>query len=239
MLILERITERPLITITNIIWSFNRQDRHPQVLLIKRADDPFRGDWALPETLLRKSEDADSACVRLIKEKIGLRLPASSTEQLATFTAPNRAPGERTLALAYMTFLPTMPRLNPGYGATAAQWFSLNYHGNGYYLNHGQTCLSLTAATTDLAFDHALIISTALKRIRNKLDYQPNILKILGLTFTLRQAREVYAPFLRKKVDQIDNSNFQKTHRRLFIEAGVVEKPKHSGRPPKLYKLRN
>lgn len=239
MLNLERITERPLITITNIIWSFNRQDRHPQILLIKRADDPFRGEWALPETLLRKSEDADSACVRLIREKIGLTLPASSTEQLATFTAPNRAPGERSLALAYMTFLPTMPELNPGYGATAAQWFSFSYHGDGYDLNSGRTCLALTGTDTDLAFDHASIILTAVKRIRNKLDYQPNILKILGSTFTLRQAREVYAPFMKKKVDQIDNSNFKKTHHRLFIEAGTVDKPGHSGRPPKLYKLRN
>ncbi|WP_367341430.1 NUDIX domain-containing protein [Limosilactobacillus sp.] len=239
VLSLERITERPLITITNIIWSFNRQDRHPQILLIKRADDPFRGVWALPETLLRKSEDADSACVRLIKEKIGLTLPASSTEQLATFTAPDRTPGERFLALAYMTFLPTMPHLNPGYGATEAQWFSLNYQGSDYYLQHDQICLKLARGTRSLAFDHTAIITTALRRIRNKLDYQPNILKILGPTFTLRQAREVYASFWQKKVDQIDNSNFQKTHRRLFSEAGVVDKPKHSGRPPKLYKLRN
>lgn len=236
---MERITERPLITITNIIWSFNRYNRHPQILLIKRAADPFRGAWALPETLLRKSEDADSACVRLIKEKIGLSLPASSTEQLATFTAPDRTPGERSLALAYMTFLPTMPALNPGYGAVEAQWFSLNYRAENYYLNHGQTCLAITTAAADLAFDHATIVSTALQRIRNKLDYQPNILKILGPTFTLRQAREVYAPFLRTTVEQIDNSNFKKTHGRLFAEAGVVEKPKHSGRPPKLYKLRN
>ncbi|MCT4392733.1 NUDIX hydrolase, partial [Lactobacillus delbrueckii] len=92
---LEKIVERPLITITNLIWSFNKEKHRVQLLLVKRKDEPFADRWALPETLLRENESADQAAVRLIKEKIGLDLPETSTEQLATFTSPHRTPGER------------------------------------------------------------------------------------------------------------------------------------------------
>ena len=117
----EEIVARPLITITNIIWSFNPNTHLPQILLIKRANEPFKNKWALPETLLRRNEGADAACIRLIKDKIGMSIPHGATEQLATFTDPNRVSGERALALAYMTFLPAMPQLKPGYGATEAR----------------------------------------------------------------------------------------------------------------------
>ena len=46
----------PLITITNVIWSFSRTTRQLQILLIHRADDPYAGYWALPETTLRVRE---------------------------------------------------------------------------------------------------------------------------------------------------------------------------------------
>lgn len=100
----EEIIARPLITITNIIWSFNRQTHEMQLLLIKRSEAPFKDAWALPETLLRSTESADDAALRLIKDKIGLEVRSTATEQLATFTAPHRSVGERALALAYMTF---------------------------------------------------------------------------------------------------------------------------------------
>ena len=117
----EEIVARPLITITNIIWSFNPNTHLPQILLIKRANEPFKNKWALPETLLRRNESADAACIRLIKDKIGMSIPHGATEQLATFTDPNRVSGERALALAYMTFFAAMPQLKPGYGATRSK----------------------------------------------------------------------------------------------------------------------
>ncbi|QFV01050.1 NUDIX hydrolase [Limosilactobacillus pontis] len=231
----DKVVARPLITIANIIWSFNPLTHLPQVLLVKRAYPPFEGHWALPETLLRRDESADAACIRLIKDKIGVRLSNSATEQLATFTDPDRVSGERASAIAYMTFLPTMPQLRAGYGATEVGWFSLNFDHGKFILQNGDLVLSLAAGSA-LAFDHHQIINTAIVRIKNKLDYQPTILQILGPTFTLRQAREVYATFRQTTVDQIDNSNFKKTHQKLFKEVGTAA-TKRSGRPPKLFKL--
>ena len=116
----------PLITITNVIWSFSRTTRQLQILLIHRADDPYAGYWALPETTLRVRESADAAAIRLIREKKDVHLKRGNTEQFATFTDPDRTPDERVLALTYMTYLPTMPMLRPGYGATDARWVAFS-----------------------------------------------------------------------------------------------------------------
>lgn len=227
----------PLITITNIIWSFDRTRHTLQVLLINRAQAPFQHAWALPETTLRSTESADAAALRLIRDKIGVHVSRGATEQLATFTDPQRAPGERALSLAYMTYLPTMPALRPGYGATDARWFAFTAAAAGYQLSNGPLVFPIAPSTAGLAFDHAHILAVAIRRIRNRLDYQPTVLQVLGPTFTLREAREVYAPFLQVAVSAIDNSNFKKTHAKLFTEVGTAHDQTRSGRPPKLYRL--
>lgn len=250
------ILERPFINIVNLIWSFDRSTNQVYLLLLKRAHTPCQGRWALPETYLRSEESADQAALRLVREKIGLDLSAVHTEQLATFTHPKRAPGakgqSRTLSLAYMTFLPEMPPLKAGYGASDAKWFSFSFNQAGYCLQNGklafEAALSLTeeqyyqrapkvaADPTHLAFDHEWIFKVASLRIRNKLDYQPNILLILGNEFTLKEARSVYASFLMTKLEAIDNSNFKKTHGHLFEEIGTANQQR-PGRPAKLFRL--
>ena len=159
----EEIIARPLITITNIIWSFNRQTHEMQLLLIKRSESPFKDAWALPETLLRSTESADDAALRLIKDKIGLEVRSTAIEQLATFTAPHRSVGERALALAYMTFLPAMPKLKPGYGAVAAEWFAFENFGHHYLLSDGRHRFDLSNTSQALAFDHDQIVTTAIQ----------------------------------------------------------------------------
>lgn len=245
------ILAKPLITITSVIWSFDRMNKQLQILLVKRANAPYQNDWALPETFMRSDESADEAALRLIREKIGLTLAQGHTEQLATFSNQNRTPNERALSLAYMTFLPEMPPLKAGYGALEARWFAFTPSSEGYCLTNGvhrfQTAvpssehayyhqLPTQDAKAHLAFDHEWILKVACDRIRNKLDYQPNILLVLGAAFTLKDARTIYAPFLKLSVADIDNSNFKKTHRMLFKEVGTVSK-KQIGRPAKLFQL--
>ena len=83
----------PLITITNVIWSFSPTTHQLQVLLIHRAGAPFAGFWALPETTLRERESADTAAIRLIRDKIGIHVNRGSTEQLAHLPIRRGPPG--------------------------------------------------------------------------------------------------------------------------------------------------
>jgi ADP-ribose pyrophosphatase len=80
------------INITNIIWSFDRENHQVNLLLVRRTDQPFEQFWALPETEMRTDEGADEAALRLVREKIGLKLASFHTEQLATFTNLNEHP---------------------------------------------------------------------------------------------------------------------------------------------------
>ncbi|EHO54103.1 NrtR DNA-binding winged helix domain-containing protein [Lentilactobacillus kisonensis] len=247
------ILERPFINITNIIWSFNRATNQVNILLVKRDNSPYNQFWALPETFMRLQESADEAALRLVKEKIGMELSNSHTEQLATFTNKLRTPKSRALSLAYMTFLPDKPHLEPGYGAVDAKWFAMGYTDSSYRFSNGLLAFQTSECSnegdyydrfahneskpeTHLAFDHEWILKIACDRIKNKLDYQPNILLVLGASFTLKDARMVYSPFLKTPINQIDNSNFKKSHRHLFTAVGTSA-DNRPGRPARVYKL--
>lgn len=246
------VNERPYINITNLIWSFDHDSNCVNLLLVKRSEWPFENRWALPETFLRSNEDADESALRLVKDKIGLELADFHTEQLATFTHQTRYPGSRSLSLSYMTFLPDMPKLDPGYGTTDARWFAMSFNESQYLFSNGDQQFATAADTNhdeyyakldanqladnQLAFDHSWILKVACDRIKNKLDYQPNILLMLGTSFTLKSARRVYAAFLKKDVNQIDNSNFKKNHKHLFVEVGITTSNR-PGRPARKYQL--
>lgn len=237
------------ISITNVIWSFNSKTKELLVLLLKRTENQM---WGLPTTYLRKDENAEEASLRLVREKIGVDLPLVNTEQLATFTDIHRSK-KRELALTYMIYLPDMPKLVPGYGADDAQWFIVDPSIDNYKLTHGKLSFETLKDSVDrdkfysdsekyrkkngLFADHSLILRTAFSRVRNRLDYSPTILRILGPTFTLKKARIIYSILLRIPLSEIDNSNFRKTHRHLFQEVGV-ENLKMAGRPGKVYRLK-
>lgn len=241
-----------MINIVNIIWSFDSATKKVLILLVKNAYGPDADHWGLPTSMLRPEENAEEASLRLIREKIGITLPDFYTEQLKTFSDINRTEKHREVALSYMTYLPYRPNLKPGYGATDVQWFNIDYLPDRYLLQNGNKQFATLSEKISekefydgiedyhdaqhLAADHTLILRAAFKRVTNRLDYLPTILLILGDSFTLKQAREVYATFWKEPVTKIDNSNFRKTHSHLFSEVGIEHGK--SGRPAKLYKLR-
>ena len=46
----EQLLTRPLITVTNLIWSFDATSQTVQLLLVRRDQEPFADSWAIPET---------------------------------------------------------------------------------------------------------------------------------------------------------------------------------------------
>ncbi|WP_251897679.1 NUDIX hydrolase [Lactiplantibacillus paraplantarum] len=243
------INQRPLISITNVIWSFDVVTKQLLVLLVQRDHAPFEDTWGLPTTYLRMDESADEAALRLVREKLGVQLEQFHTEQLGTFTAVDRVPDERSLALTYMVYLPVKPELVPGYGARDVKWFAVTPRVDrddfvadglkfaGVIDSQTERDFYQHSAKQPLTADHGLILKTALQRLRNRLDYAPTILLVLGDQFTLKQARELYAILWRQPVATIDNSNFRKTHVHLFTEVGTA-RPSSSGRPAKVYRLK-
>jgi 8-oxo-dGTP diphosphatase len=100
--------------------------------------------------------------------------------------------------------------------AEEAQWFSIT-------------------ALPDLAFDHKQILESALKRLQNKLTYQPIGFDLLPKEFLFSDLENLYCTLLNK---EIDRRNFRKK----ILSFGIIEETdkfgsKKNGRPAKLFKF--
>ena len=69
-----------------------------RVLLVRRAEAPFAGYWALPGGVLGADEPLDAAAARILAERTGVR--DVYLEQLYTFGNPGRDPRGRTVSVA-------------------------------------------------------------------------------------------------------------------------------------------
>ena len=114
-----------------------------QILLIKRAKDPFQGKYALPGGFVDINEDLERAAARELSEETGIK--KIHLTQIHTFSDPNRDPRGRVISTAFGAILNDEDEisLQPGSDASQAAWVDLS-------------------EIPPLAFDHLLIIKTAL-----------------------------------------------------------------------------
>ena len=117
----------------------------PQILLIRRAEAPFEGCWALPGGFVEIDEDLDTAAARELAEETGIR--GIRLDQLYAFGQPDRDPRERVISVAYTGLVQAADTtVKAASDAADVRWFALD---------------SLPA----LAFDHAEIIAMVRARL--------------------------------------------------------------------------
>jgi ADP-ribose pyrophosphatase YjhB (NUDIX family) len=185
-----------------------------QVLLWQRALPPDAGRWALPGGLLRDDEDVEVSVRRQLAEKVDVR-EVSHVEQLSVFSAPDRLPGTRRIATAFLGLVPS--DADPAVPADTA-WHPLS-----------------TLPPT--AFDHALIVAAAHDRLRAKLSYTNLGFALAPREFTISALRELYAAALGHNVSA---TNLQRVlTRRTLLEAtgGVAPPGPSGGRPAALFRF--
>ena len=114
-----------------------------QVLLIRRANNPHQGKFALPGGFVDINEDLESAAARELAEETGIE--QIDLKQIHTFSSPNRDPRGRVITTAFGTILNDDREflLQHGSDASLAIWANLS-------------------DLPPLAFDHLLIIKTAI-----------------------------------------------------------------------------
>ncbi|MEO0579327.1 MAG: NUDIX hydrolase, partial [Pseudomonadota bacterium] len=93
----------PAVTVDIAIFSIRHDALN--VLLIKRAQAPFAGEWALPGGFVGIDEALEVAAARELNEETGV--DAGYLEQLYTFGAPQRDPRERVISVAYFALIPS------------------------------------------------------------------------------------------------------------------------------------
>lgn len=179
-----------------------------RVLLWQRALDPHIGRWSLPGGRLRPDEDVQTSIRRQLAEKVDVtRL--SHVEQLAVFSAPDRVPGPRVVATAFLGLVPT--GVDPEVPEDTA-WHRLD-------------------ALPRTAFDHRAIVLHARDRLRAKLSYTNLGFALAPQEFTLSTLSELYSATLGYRVSA---TNLQRvlTRRGLLVPTGRTASPGRSGGRP-------
>jgi 8-oxo-dGTP diphosphatase len=138
---------RPAVTVDAVVLGYRRGA--VSVLLIERRSPPFAGRLALPGGFLEIDEPAAQAARRELAEETGIAT-AQPLRPVGFYDQPGRDPRGRTISLAFLTTVrPPVPEPVGSDDAAASDW-------------HALPALDLAS----LAFDHAQIVSDAIRIIR-------------------------------------------------------------------------
>jgi 8-oxo-dGTP diphosphatase len=148
---------RPMVTVDALIFTFSRGKA--RVLLIKRANEPFKGKWAVPGGFIEIDEELEDAVVRELAEETGLT--GIKLEQMRTFGKCGRDPRGRQITLVFMGIVTRgQNKVKGGDDAASAEWFDID------------------KVPKDLAFDHEEVIGFGIKKLKGNRIYQEHIKKI-------------------------------------------------------------
>lgn len=189
---------RPAVTVD--IVSFTLHDGRLQLLLIRRAAEPYRGMWALPGGFVEMDEGLEEAARRELEEETGVS--GLDLEQFHTFGSPGRDPRGRVISIAYLALVPPQRlSLRAASDAEAAEWFPME-------------------ALPPLAFDHAQVVTLAYQRLVARLDHTPIALQLLPEEFTLDELQAVHEAIRGEPLDS------QRFHEWVLS----LQQVQHSGR---------
>ena len=206
----------PALAVTVDLVVLTVRDAELCVLLVRRGEPPFEGDWALPGGFVRADEDLDGAARRELVEETGVRAAAMHVEQLASYGRPDRDPRMRTVTIAYLALGFGLPEPRSGSDAADARFVPVG-------------------DALRLAFDHDAILADALTRTRAKLEYSPVGTALCPAEFTVAELRRVYQAVWGTTLDP---RNF---HRKMTSAPGLLQPTgrtttRNGGRPAELYR---
>lgn len=205
----------PNITVDAVVFSYIDEKLH--VLLIKRNYEPFKDCYALPGAFIKDDESSDHAVRRMLLDETGLAI--NYLEQLYTFTEPNRDPRQRIISITHYALInSTNQQLTASKHATEVEWVEIK-----------------EAFKRKLAFDHKDIMHYALRRLRNKLRYEPIGFDLLPSYFTMSELYNLYCAILDEGLDRRNFSRkilgFGLLKETQFKKSGTV------GRQAKMYEF--
>lgn len=208
--------DAPLTTVDMAIFSI--VESRLQVLLIKRANYPQKGEWALPGGFINLENDPTllATAHRKLFEKTGISSPY--LEQVTTIGSATRDPRGWSVTALYFALID----------------FNAFHQQESQRLEHCEWVDISKAKSMHLAFDHRLLLDTALDRLINKTRYTALPVSLLPELFTLSELQHIYEIILEQSLDK-------KAFRRRMIEAGAVIETGQSKvvgkRPAQLYRF--
>ena len=180
-----------------------QEDEYEQIKDIFEKNPALKNDsyWGLIGTHLPMHEDLDGYARKIIQTTTGI--DDIFLEQVATLGSADRIPDFRVLTVVYYSLInPEYHDLKLSPLAKAVKWFEID-------------------KLPDVIFDTKEIIDTALKKLRNEVQYHPVGFHLLPDKFTLTQLQTLYEVILGK---ELDTRNFRKKIQNMGLLVDTNEK---------------
>ncbi len=206
------------ISVDCVVFGYDAEQLY--VLLVERTlneiDKGLASDWTLTGNHVFEGETIENAAHRVLHDLTGFT--DVYLEQFRTFAHPDRLlksvdqqwmkhigldPTRRVVTVGYLALLNTQ-QVNLQWMGRKVAWTPVKEVGN-------------------LAFDHNLILTEALKALREKMKHEPIGFELLPEKFTLTQLQTVYEQIFDA---QFDKRNFRKKVNRMTYVIPLNEKQK-------------
>lgn len=195
---------------------FGFQDNVLKLLLVKRSIEPFKDHWVVPGGVMREGKTLSESLNDVLENLTGIK--KMSLEQVACYSVVDRHPVKRVVSVSFYALVkpenyPTIPK---NY-ISDIKWYELN-------------------KLPKLGFDHDLLVSDALNRLRDNLREHLVFGELLPDRFTLTELQDLYESILG---ENLDRRNFRKKILQMNLLVDTKEKKTGVKGGPTLYKLKN
>lgn len=203
--------------VETLINLFTVYDGQINILLFHKKDEPYKGYWMLPTSIVKDNETLD--------ENVGNCLGTCFDHHTITLTQNevysdlDRNPNQRVIGISYVGLVDTKTiELSSLDDHDEMKWFDITM-------------------LPKLAYDHAKVIGEGVHYLRKKFKEISTLTELYPSDFTLPELQHIYELLFNK---QIDRRNFRKKLIRfdLIEETGDVIKGT-TGRPAKLYRFKD
>jgi 8-oxo-dGTP diphosphatase len=171
--------------VTADVALFTLADYRLRVLLIRRANNPTPGGWALPGSVLKPDLDrnVDDTALRALASKTRVVLP--HLEQVTTSSGPDRDPRGWSVSVLYYALLPSdKVQAVAGDKTEAIEWCDAERPGH------------------RLTFDHSQLLAKALATLQDKVERGALPLHLLPAKFTLTDLQRACEAILGRELDK-------------------------------------
>ncbi len=200
------------VSVDCVIFGFHQDALN--LLLLQRKMEPARGRWSLMGGFVKANESVDDAAKRVLAELTGLE--NVYMEQVHTFGAVERDPGERVVSVVYYALIDIDAYDKELVRRHNAHWIKIE-------------------EIPPLIFDHEEMVALAREQMKQKAGREPIGFNLLPELFTLTRLQNLYEAIYG---ETIDKRNFRKKVAEMdFIEKTDKVDKVSSKRGASLYKF--